>query len=835
MTEEAPLESPQHLFALRTLAILLGCSAMASGGKGYYAAQAAASSSSGGDPAPGWRAADSLMMIAAQRARQWRENEGLLDDNDFAYAYTDYDQVVGLAGHHVADDWLQTRARVEETLLAAGAKVVEDHPKGSVTLRPVRKTIYKKKPRAINVDKNLSEAVQKRVNGVVSMFVGMGAYKPAGILTDTLKAEWKQTCRRIAEKKVKDAEKATIDRVVNTWLELRTFLESRGRPAPPGMVDLDQFLNHTAAPARALQALKWMNKNADQDLELGNLQVPTTPRATGQRGQAPVVEPPLVQALEDRIMELHAVGDERWSVLLAPWIMAFGCLRYAHISRTEPRRLTAAFLHCRCPKGKQRHAREGFDFAVPATFANGFFWAKEVLEAYRTLAPARQRLAGLCFSDEGRPWTILEVQETMQQEMSVFLDNPEDLTTYSWRRLAPTVAQLLECKPEEMAALGDWQAKGEVPEVGAMAFHYSSAKYAASIKVKSLIWGATAKLTSNLLWEAIPQSELDAARAHGLTEADRLLRQDRQPMWASSHNFQDVKKRLKLSQQFVEAAQQARQEAEAAPAPQMPDHLQGKVLTATLKNGKAICPDYQTDSCPNEADSCPFGVHLCAVLQKSGRACGGKHGAGVCRIKRAVLAETAVPAAPKPSASLVPAAVGAKAQFGRKRTVASGATDDEVAEAMRSAVKRARGKAAPKTPPKAPAIAAPKTPPKAMATSPKPMATATTPKRMAAPGKPQIKAMPKKGRGKAAGDTLDMHLERLGVGSGTAQAPTCIWQSRKGGGLYLAGLPMQQTMDRFPKTALQICCFPHGPESRGGDPPGSSVDDLCGGLQPGAQ
>ena len=124
------------------------------------------------------------------------EGEGLLDDNDFAYAYTDYDQVVGLAGHHVADDWLQTRARVEEHLLAAGAKVVEDNPKGSVTLRPVRKTIYKKKPKAVNVDKNLDEAVQKAVNGLVSMFVGMGAYKPAGILTDTLKAEWKQTCKK---------------------------------------------------------------------------------------------------------------------------------------------------------------------------------------------------------------------------------------------------------------------------------------------------------------------------------------------------------------------------------------------------------------------------------------------------------------------------------------------------------------------------------------------------------------------------------------------------------------------------------------------------------------
>ena len=420
--------------------------------------------------------------------------------------------------------------------------------------------------------------------------------------------------------------------------------------------------------------------------------MPATPRATGQRGQAPVVEPPLVQALEDRIVELHAVGDERWSVLLAPWVMAFGCLRYAHIARSEPRRLTAAFLHCRCPKGKQKHARDGFDFAVPACFSNGFFWAKEVLEAHRTLAPARQRVAGLCFSDEGRPWTILEVQETMQSEMAVLLDNPEEITTYSWRRMAPTLAQLLGCRPEEMAAFGDWQNKSDQPDVGQMAFHYSSAKYAASIKIESLVWGAASKLTDQLSWEAIPQEELDKARSHGLAEAERLLRQYRQPIWASSQKFQDVRKRLKLPQQFMEA-EKARQEADAAASPLMPDQLSGKVLTATLKNGRAICPEFQTDECPNPADDCPFGVHLCAILQKSGRACGGKHGAGVCNIKRAVVAASSLPAAPKPLATLVPAALGDKAQFTRKRTAAApagGATDDEVADVMRAAVKKAR-------------------------------------------------------------------------------------------------------------------------------------------------
>ena len=140
-----------------------------------------------------------------------------------------------------------------------------------------------------------------------------------------------------------------------------------------------------------------------------------------------------------------------------------------------------------------------------------------------------------------------------------------------------------------------------------------------------------------------PQEELDKARTHGLAEADRLLRQDRQPVWASSQKFQDVRKRIKLSQQFVEAAERARKEAEQAASPTMPDQLNGKILTATLKNGKPLCPDFQQDACPNDADTCPFGAHLCAVLQQSGRACGGKHGAAVCRIKRAVLATTPAP------------------------------------------------------------------------------------------------------------------------------------------------------------------------------------------------
>lgn len=306
------------------------------------------------------------------------------------------------------------------------------------------------------------------------------------------------------------------------------------------------------------------------------------------------------------------MGDERWTVLLASWMMAFGCLRCTHITRSEPRQLTAAFLHCRCQKGKQKQTPEMALTmrSLPApTDSSGQrrFW--NVLEAHWTLAPARQRVSGLCFSDEGRPWTILEAQESMQNEMAVLLDNPEEITTYSWRRMAPTLAQLLECRPEEMAALGDWQNKGDQPDVGQMAFHYSSAKYAASIKIKSFVWGA------------------GGVGAGQNPRASRVRAVASPGPSAYLGIFAEVPGCAQAPPEALSAIRgsgKARQEAEAGASPQMPDQLGGKVLTATLKNGKALCPEFLADECPNPADDCPFGAHLCAVLQQSGRACGGK-------------------------------------------------------------------------------------------------------------------------------------------------------------------------------------------------------------------
>jgi hypothetical protein len=64
-----------------------------------------------------------------------------------------------------------------------------------------------------------------------------------------------------------------------------------------------------------------------------------------------------------------------------------------------------------------------------------------------------------------------------------------------------------------------------------MAIHYSSAKYAASIKIKSVVWGAAfSSDRPALMGGDFTRSVGYKAKAHGLAEAERLLRQDRQPI-----------------------------------------------------------------------------------------------------------------------------------------------------------------------------------------------------------------------------------------------------------------------------------------------------------------
>ena len=65
----------------------------------------------------------------------------------------------------------------------------------------------------------------------------------------------------------------------------------------------------------------------------------------------------------------------------------------------------------------------------------------------------------------------------------------------------------------------------------------------------------------------------------------------------------------------------------------------GKVLSEQVRAGVKLCSAFQVAQCLND-DNCIDGKHACAVLLRSGRACGMKHTVKDCHSRKAVIAAT---------------------------------------------------------------------------------------------------------------------------------------------------------------------------------------------------
>ena len=107
-----------------------------------------------------------------------------------------------------------------------------------------------------------------------------------GELTSTRQAEWQASVRRLVESQATHSEATTFKNAIRTLQELYRFQILRGRiHGLEGVdpVDLDAFLHgETSAPTRSLQALRWVNKNAQLQWTLPELRRSKQPSAVGK-------------------------------------------------------------------------------------------------------------------------------------------------------------------------------------------------------------------------------------------------------------------------------------------------------------------------------------------------------------------------------------------------------------------------------------------------------------------------------------------------------------------------------------------------------------------------
>ena len=172
-----------------------------------------------------------------------------------------------------------------------------------------------------------------------------------------------------------------------------------------------------------------------------------------------------------------------------------------------------------------------------------------------------------------------------------------------------------------------------------MPMHYSAARYEHSLRTKHIVRLAMEKLLAYESWETIPEETYTEALEYARQNVDKVLKQESRVIWAAPLTKAELQARFQLSEALKLKAAAKREEAQAKGGlSEMPASLNGKVLSAFMKNGEPICGAFQTRTCPLEKESCP-GRHACAVMRKAGRVCGGGHPACECHDKKFIKVE----------------------------------------------------------------------------------------------------------------------------------------------------------------------------------------------------
>ena len=607
------------------------------GSLGVYAAESLAADSA---PEAAYTALDEY---ATQYASRWRTQHGYANDTDFAFAFASYEEARATGGTLIAEEWATIRSEASGSLFGAVASAL-DAPVGSSNLaaqvarRPTtflkrvaakgrlfRSCAHRDPPQA----QSQVSLAEEFADELAEALYQLGAMKPAGEITAQLEQEWRAALRRRATGKILVTERPTLKGALLTFGELQVHMFERGRRFPPGAVDVDAFLfGGTKAQSRALAGLKWLAKTGTLGLELGGYDFRQNPQKEPK--QAAVLVPTMVPILEQAVQDMYQANNPLWRALVGLWCCMTGCLRFEHLRRASPMRLSRSTFHFHCSRGKQRGNRAGFDFAVPAVFCSGWPWARLWLKSWQALPQGAQTYSGLPFDAAGAPFTTAQAIKVAQDIFTPHVGaDVTSLTSYSFRRVGPTYANLAGWAASDQLALGDWLDTTKQKAQGiTMPLRYSGARYTTSVRRKHWLAGSIGVLTSFATWDEIPGAELAKAESTGAAVMEVAIQRDLHTEWQSPIRLRETKPRFNVPRTL--------------PLPDrveymMPRQINGKRVSASLRDGARLCVEYQRGRCSGPSP-CPAGQHRCAILVQSGRVCGGSHPAKECREKRAVLA-----------------------------------------------------------------------------------------------------------------------------------------------------------------------------------------------------
>jgi hypothetical protein len=262
---------------------------------------------------------------------------------------------------------------------------------------------------------------------------------------------------RAVDTAMAEAEDATLASVSTTWSELQTWRRLEGvHLAAMSAASWESFIHWSAALQRARTAMAWVSRHLKLELPLSRVTMAgkRRPNAVGEgASQAHVASPAMVQML-DTMLSATLLDPEPRSpdglaqALLATWLQTFGVLRMSHVGRSTYLGVCGDVLTFKCSKGKQSFLRQGYIWHAPRTTFAG-------IDVTGMFKEGTQQ--GLGRFGSGDKMAITAITQHVREALRPLIDGVDKLTSYSWRRVAPTYAHIKAFSPSESSALGGWK------------------------------------------------------------------------------------------------------------------------------------------------------------------------------------------------------------------------------------------------------------------------------------------------------------------------------------------------------------------------------------------
>ena len=243
---------------------------------------------------------------------------------------------------------------------------------------------------------------------------------------------------------LQQAEAATVKRALHTWQELQVVLTSSG-------VTLATFIRQHAAPTRAFTSLGWLVRNLRLPFDMTEV---TKPRSglgarLGQgQAQAATVEPSMVLHLLGTLE--MTIADPHWPLVFCAYAMCFGVVRYTRLQRSYLVGGNGGILVFWCTKGKTG-SRGGFAWSVPR-----YCGTLDLSQVLPHSGPAFRHWHWLGFdSATAQPVDTPQFIRILRPRLSAAMYTTS-LSSYSFRRVLPTLAGYVGLSEIEKLALGQW-------------------------------------------------------------------------------------------------------------------------------------------------------------------------------------------------------------------------------------------------------------------------------------------------------------------------------------------------------------------------------------------